>query len=1008
MYLHSLKKNFMMKSLLLGVLSTLLIVFSSSAQMLLQSTPVVKCYTVEHMEELRKAKPNAETDQQFEQWLNGLVQQAMQRTNAAYNLPVVFHIVHNGEAEGTGLNVATALIQSQLHQINKDFQNKAGSPYAVTATTDVRFSMAQKDPVGADLPTPGIDRIDRIVRGYNDPGTAGWSSSYINSTIKPNTIWDPLRYINIWIMPISGNILGYATFPTSSGLPGLFAGEDNTNAGVVITSSSVGSVVTPGSGTCTNVYNLGRTLTHELGHFLGLRHIWGDTNCGDDFVGDTPIHQTSNYGEPTHPKPNTCGTIDEMFENYMDYADDKIAHTFTAGQVSRIQAVMLNSPRRKELATSNVGLVSITSNKVSFTACGTTPSILEKGNNGSFPWTKDVPVILNVENVATGAATVTVNVGGTAINGTDYQLMTPTLTFASGDAFKTIIIRINDDAIPEATKTITINYTISGSGITAAPINQSLNITLIDDDQVRPGENPITILSEGFETPSATLPAGWSSLIGSGSPNSFVVSANGNAGGTGQVAHITNNTATKPNTYTKITTGLAVIRTPLLDANGLTDINMQFKYTVAGEIGVSTPFDYAYPSFSTEAAPTSFQQVAGSALLVSNTPLTGVANSTIPSSFNNTRFHLGVLWRNDNADGNDPGINVDDVLITALGTRIETALNSSNSFSVAPSTINQFKSSQNSKIMATITNVSANIPQLTVSIVEAGNDRPTITTQTGTYLRTRKVFQVTPPGNDNTTTYNATFFFTPTELAAWGGNVNNLRILKVSNTANLGGTLSSNDGVVVTPTVVNRLTTDGYVSFSANFTGFSKFTIVEQATILPVRLLDFKGVLSGNIVKLNWKTTAETNNRGFDIERSTDGITFGKIGFVSALNGSVVNNYNFDDVQIIKGNRYYYRLKQIDNDSRSSYSPVVNITYLDKEQFTWYPNPVKNKLVIQNNGVAKNASVSITDLGGRSIYKSQMLSSGNLEISTSTWASGVYTVVLTSDGEPITFKVVKD
>ena len=102
-------------------------------------------------------------------------------------------------------------------------------------------------------------------------------------------------------------------------------------------------------------YGYGRTVTHEVGHWLGLRHIWGDEDCGTDYVADTPIHKTENYGCFTHPKTNTClpPTADEMFENYMDYTSDTCMNIFTINQVDRFNAVLANSPRRKELLTSD-------------------------------------------------------------------------------------------------------------------------------------------------------------------------------------------------------------------------------------------------------------------------------------------------------------------------------------------------------------------------------------------------------------------------------------------------------------------------------------------------------------------------------------------------------------------------------------------------------------------------------------------------------------------------------
>jgi len=270
------------------------------------------------------------------------------------------------------------------------------------------------------------------------------------------------------------------------------------------------------------------------------------------------------------------------------------------------------------------------------------------------------------------------------------------------------------------------------------------------------------------------------------------------------------------------------------------------------------------------------------------------------------------------------------------------------------------------------------------------------------------VIQLNPSVTDNTTTYTATFYFTPTEVAAWGSGISNVKILKLNNAANLSGVLSSSDGVIVTPTVTDKLATDGSIAFTATFTGFSKFVLVEANTTLPVRLLDFTGRLNGNSVKLNWKTTAETNNRGFDIERSADGSSFNKIGWVDAVASSAsINQYSFDDLNISKGNRYYYRLKQVDRDGNFSYSPVVNVAYLAGQLFTWYPNPVNDKLIITNSGADKAATLMVTDVAGKVLYRTQQVITGKFEINTGKWASGMYNVQIIADGEPVTFKVLK-
>ena len=990
----------MRKIVLAVVVVNFFAAFSASAQ--LSIAPRDKCYSAEWHRKAQLA--GAESDAKFEAWILGKMQ-LNRRPNVAYNLPVIFHVIHNGETEGSGYNISQQFIHAQLNQLNKDYANASGSQYAVAASTEIRFSLAQKDPLGVVLPTAGIERINRSTKGWSAPPAGGWSISFIESNIKPSTIWDPTKYINIWILPIGDGVVGYATFPTSSTLPGGVGGETATNTGIAISYTSVGSVVTPASTNCDNPNILGRTLTHEMGHFLGLRHIWGDQTCGNDYVDDTPIHKERNYGAPTHPKANTCGTADEMFENYMDYADDKILSTFTAGQVARMQTVMVNSPRRKELALSNVGLVDVPSNITSFTSCNTSVEVYETATSIGFPGYRDIPVVLNVQDAATGVATISVTASGTAIQGSDYHLLTPTLNFVSGDRNKIITIRVVDDAVPEPTKTLTITYTITGSGIVAAPNNQSFVVTILDDDHVRPGELPIVLVNESFETAGAQIPTNWASLASA--TNRFVVSANGSAGSTGQAAHITDNLITKANTYNKTTQSLAGLRMPLIDATGLTNIQVSYKYRIAGEVSGSTAYDYGYLYHTPVATPNGLNQIEGAPLHASNSPITSSATVQIPASFQNSSFYLGFLWYNDNADGTDPGFNVDDVQVTANGTRIESMLNASNTFAVNPSTVNNFKSAQNAKLMATISNVSNNIPQLTVSIVEAGTDRPNITTHSGFYMRSRKVFQVSPPVADNITTYTITLYFTPAEVAEWGAAVDNLKILKVSNNTNVNGLLSTSDGVIVTPTVNNQLTTAGFISYTATFTGFSKFMLVQNDAVLPVRWLNFSGQLVGNSTHLQWKTATEQNNLGFEVERSTDGRNFAKVGFVAAQNQRDLNSYIFDDNTIIKGNKYYYRLKQVNIDGRFSYSEIVDVSYLGKQPFTWYPNPVRDILVVDGNTGAVNSMISISDLSGKLVYRSRM-PAGKMEISTSTWAAGIYTVRIDATDEPVIFKVVKE
>ena len=340
---------------------TLLLVgcaFSLSAQ----SEGDRKCHSYEHELQMRAQYPleYEETIEEFEEWLAPEVDRILERPateRVVQTIPIVFHVIHNGEAVGTGDNLSAALLNAQLVQLNNDFRKLAGTSGAnnnpVGADTEIEFCAAEFDPNGNPLAEPGINRIDRNSKGWSAPpyGVCQGGSlndAYIEGTIKPQSGWNPDNYMNFWIMDVNCGILGYAQFPSSSGLGGLNSnGGAASTDGVVCIPSSIGSTTNPNP--AGGSYNKGRTATHEVGHYLGLRHIWGDGGCSvDDFCNDTPASDGPNYG---CPNTTSCGTTD-MVENYMDYTDDDCMNIFTANQKARIQAVMANSPRRSTLANS--------------------------------------------------------------------------------------------------------------------------------------------------------------------------------------------------------------------------------------------------------------------------------------------------------------------------------------------------------------------------------------------------------------------------------------------------------------------------------------------------------------------------------------------------------------------------------------------------------------------------------------------------------------------------------
>lgn len=330
-----------------------------------------RCVTME-MDSLSRVKtPERRSLEEFEKFISYKISElkardAAGRTKAGIiKIPIVVHIVHNGEAIGSGTNLSRAQVEAQIEVLNEDFRRKPGTPgfndNSAGADIEIEFCLSTVDEQGNQLAEPGIHRYDG--------NRADWTRDEIENNLKPKTIWDPNKFYNIWTVKFSaedGGLIGYAQFPDQSGLPGLNEeGGPATTDGVVIRYQSFGSVDKGNFPVMQAPYNRGRTLTHETGHWLGLRHIWGDGNCADDFVSDTPPASGPSSGCPIGRQ--SCGSIN-MVQNYMDYSDDACMNIFTKGQKTRMLAVMEVSPRRKTLTQNNFcGLTVVQAPEADFT-----------------------------------------------------------------------------------------------------------------------------------------------------------------------------------------------------------------------------------------------------------------------------------------------------------------------------------------------------------------------------------------------------------------------------------------------------------------------------------------------------------------------------------------------------------------------------------------------------------------------------------------------------------------
>ena len=236
--------------------------------------------------------------------------------NGIVEIPVVFNVLYRTTAE----NISLAQLQSQIDVLNEDY---AGTNADHNLTTT--YNSVKADAIGVRFVLDVVNRRSTTKTSWTTNDAMKKSAQ----GIAPSS---PTTKLNIWVCNMGGGILGYAQFPGGA------AATD----GVVLDNNATGR-----TGTAAAPFNKGRTATHEVGHWLNLRHIWGDATCGSDLVTDTPTHNTSNFGCPAAGHLSTCsGTPVEMTMNYMDYTDDACMYMFSNGQKSRMLAVFaVGGPR---------------------------------------------------------------------------------------------------------------------------------------------------------------------------------------------------------------------------------------------------------------------------------------------------------------------------------------------------------------------------------------------------------------------------------------------------------------------------------------------------------------------------------------------------------------------------------------------------------------------------------------------------------------------------------------
>ncbi len=384
-----------------------------------------RCGTVEHEAILKAKYPGYEQKRaDIEDFTAKYIQKKQSLPTAKtegggliVRIPVVFHVVYKTAAQ----NIADDLLLQQLDILNADFRrlnaDTTDTPAAfadVAADLGIEFCLAQIDPDGN--PTTGILRVSTTVSSFTTDDNVKFTAD------GGDDAWPADSYLNFWVCNLGASLLGYAQFP---------GGPDATD-GVVIHYNHVGY------NDAGYPYHLGRTATHEVGHWLNLRHIWGDdTNCtGTDLVADTPNQKVNTWGCPSYPETDMCSPDAPgiMFQNYMDYTDDPCMNMFTEGQKNRSSALFeLGGTRYSLVNSEGCGLQPYDAQSLAALPGGTicnltfSPSVTIK-NHGTELLTS-VDIVYTID----GGAPSTYNWTGSLLTGSTEEVTLPSITTTEGE-----------------------------------------------------------------------------------------------------------------------------------------------------------------------------------------------------------------------------------------------------------------------------------------------------------------------------------------------------------------------------------------------------------------------------------------------------------------------------------------------------------------------------------------------------------------------------------------------
>jgi len=972
------------------------------------------------------------------------------RVNAApYTIPVVIHIVHTGGAIGSIYNPTDAQVSGAIDYLNQVYNGTYPGTIGV-GDLQIQFALAKRDP--NCNPTNGINRVDgSSIPGYTAGGVNSATTSGTDELNVKNLIrWPVTDYYNVWVVDkIDGKdgtsgqfVAGFAYFPSTAPIAAQYDGII-----MLATQMKTGQ----------------KTLPHEIGHAFNLYHpfegspdkntcpanaacgIDGDKVCDTDPISYNQLGGVIDF--TCRVGTNSCtGTAynSNTESNYMNYTS--CFTLFTAGQKARMLASAGAAPRAS-LATS-LGATPTTNAtnpcapKINFEFSEGQATEATTTTTGCRSYS-DYTYNMVIGNDPSAAATALLSIaGGTATEGVDFDITTngnfaspsKTLSFPAGShAAQPFTVRIYDDASVESPETFTLNFTVNNGGGTAVKGDDrtALLFTIADNDAAPYGPASVTksigavsiLLSAPFSGASAKQKTqflykstelaatgikagnitGLSLTLSKGSTAGFVY--HGATIKMGQTNHgsLYNGSTEFPLSDAGFT---MVYSADYATVNGLNTFTFSTPFTWDGVSNVVVEVCYDNTSFTTSANDNSQAYDDG------NTNYNLVLQNTINCAGSFSTF-----------SGYSPGLKPTIQFVYAdPGTQVQTTLNTSRQEYLGPNADVYFYDQSTNKLMARISNSSSfdygctqvtidrNITSASANSVAFWNNNP------ANYLLSRTL-KVTPATNNPSGNYQISLYYTPAEVAAWqtatGQNISSAQLVKVSTQisdvtpANPtgGGTVN-----LISPTI-STLGSNTVITGSFS-NGFSGFGVGVAGVALPVTLLDFRGNLNGNSIVLNWNTASEANSKNFEVERSNDGISFNRIGIVTAAgNSNATRYYTFNDPFIAADNNYY-RLKQVDLDNKYEYSKVILIKNTVAGNFRVINNPFHNQIDVDlGKPQSGKAEIALMDVAGKEIYRSVSDLSGqsrfSIYLTGRNLSAGIYMLKIKTLSGQLTARVIK-